>query len=90
MLTRGPMALAMEDITTWRPEKQIFFELHFILLVFLLGTPDTSLRGLRTLKVLSMDRSGPAAFPSSDFGINIGRNLKHPGILKIEFKSYIT
>ena len=22
-----------------------------------------------------MERSGPAAFPSSDFGINIGRNL---------------
>ena len=40
-----------------------------------LGTPDTSLSGRSTRKVLSMDRSGPAAFPSSDFGINIGRNL---------------
>ena len=49
----------------------------------LLGTPDTSFRGLRTRKVLSMERSGPAAFPSSDFGINIGRNLKQPDILTI-------
>ena len=40
-----------------------------------LGTPETNLSGLRTRKVLSMERSGPAAFPSSDFGINIGRNL---------------
>ena len=41
----------------------------------LLGTPDTSFRGLNTRNVRNMARSGPVAFPSSDFGINIGRNL---------------
>ena len=41
-----------------------------------LGTPDTSLSGLKTLTVLSMDRSGPDAFPVvSSVGINIGRYL---------------
>ena len=41
-----------------------------------LGTPDTSFKGLNTLKVLSVDRSGPDAFPvCSSVGINIGRYL---------------
>ena len=41
-----------------------------------LGTPDTSFRGLNTLTVLSVDRSGPDAFPvCSSVGINIGRYL---------------
>lgn len=42
----------------------------------LLGTPETSLRGLRTLKVLRVERSGPVVFPSPDLGISIGRNLQ--------------
>ena len=43
----------------------------------LLGTPDTSLSGLSTLTVLSVDRSGPVALPvASLVGINIGRNLR--------------
>ena len=84
MFTRGPMALAMEDMTTWRPaEREWWNDITLCRAgLVLLGTPDTSFRGLRTLKVLSMDRSGPAAFPSSDFGINIGRNLKHQVIFK--------
>ena len=45
-------------------------------MVYLLGTPETSLSGRRTLNVRSMERSGPAVFPSSDFGISIGRKLK--------------
>ena len=41
-----------------------------------LGTPDTSFRGLNTLTVLSVVRSGPDAFPvCSSVGINIGRYL---------------
>ena len=39
-----------------------------------LGTPETSLRGLSTLKVLRVDKSIFAA-PSSVFGSNMGRNL---------------
>ena len=39
-----------------------------------LGTPETSLRGLSTLKVLKVERSIFAA-PSSVFGSNIGKNL---------------
>ena len=49
----------------------------FALLVMMtnsLGTPETSLRGLSTLKVLKVERSIFAA-PSSVFGSNIGRNL---------------
>ena len=41
-----------------------------------LGTPDTSFSGLNTLTVLSVDKSGPDAFPVlSSVGINIGRYL---------------
>ncbi len=41
-----------------------------------LGTPDTSFSGLNTLTVLSVDKSGPDAFPVlSSVGISIGRYL---------------
>ena len=41
-----------------------------------LGTPDTSFRGLSTLTVLRVDKSGPDAFPvCSSVGINIGKYL---------------
>jgi hypothetical protein len=40
----------------------------------LLGTPETSLRGLRTLKVLRVERSTDPS-PSWLAGITYGRNL---------------
>ena len=57
------------------PTEEILIKL---LLLFerknLLGTPETSLRGLSTLNVLRVDRSSLAP-PSSVFGSSIGRNL---------------
>ena len=57
------------------PTEEILIKL---LLLFerknLLGTPETSLRGLSTLNVLRVDKSSLAP-PSSVFGSSIGRNL---------------
>ena len=46
----------------------------------LLGTPETSLRGLSTLKVLSVDKSGPLS-PSSEA---VGKK-KHVGSITYIF-----
>ena len=43
---------------------------------YLLGTPETSLRGLSTLKVLRVDRSTEPS-PSWLAGIMYGKNLKY-------------
>ena len=96
ILTSGPIALAIADMTTCKPgeHKQLLVCRTFTGKIrfkdnlnqhildhgwkgnyCLLETPETSLSGLRTRTVLRVDRSGPVAFPSSDLGISIGRNL---------------
>ena len=64
-------------LNTWNEMKCQVTNKKDIMSTYILGTPDTSLSGLRTRNVLNIARSGPAAFPSSDFGISIGKNLKN-------------
>ena len=53
----------------------------------LLGTPETSFKGLSTLKVLRVDKSGPLS-PSSEAGIKYGRKLqgKNPPFIRQNYR----
>ena len=57
-----------------------------------LGTPDTNLSGLSTLKVRKVERSRPLCFPwvsSSDFGINMGRNPETTTMKSMMFQAFL-
>ena len=58
------------------PETKKIFNMPVRINEYLLGTPETSLRGLSTLKVLRVDRSTEPS-PSWLAGIMYGKNLKY-------------